>query len=186
MSFSSRKEKGFWISAVIVVLLIFSTMFYAPILRNWVSEYHMLQGLFVVAFFMVVIMLVLYAIWSKPSIRQLAVGIGIAAVALLFLMRLHLPEERTHLMEYSVLALLIHSAFNERKNNGKLGASPLLLAFLLAFLIGLMDEVVQSMFPDRNFQLEDIAFNFIAVSFATGSVLIMNLVKRIPIRPKTR
>ena len=92
---------------------------------------------------------------------------GIVAVYLMLFLRLGLPE-RTHLMEYGVLAIFIHMALTERNHQGGSVPRPAVLAWIAAFLIGVIDETLQLFLPARVFDSEDILFNGIAVSMAIG------------------
>ncbi len=94
---------------------------------------------------------------------------------MLFL-RLGLPE-RSHLFEYSVLAIIIHKALNERANQGGQVPVPALLAFAIAFLIGVFDECLQIILPDRVFDPVDILFNGFAVTMAIGSSVILRWIR---------
>ena len=54
----------------------------------------------------------------RPRGAEIAVMLGVTTVYLLLFLRTVLPEERTHLMEYGVLGVLIHAALAERASQG--------------------------------------------------------------------
>ncbi len=77
--------------------------------------------------------------------------------------------ERSHLFEYSVLAIFIHEALIERAIQGKKIPKPGLVAFLTAFAIGMLDEFIQLFLPGRVFDLIDILFNGLAAFMAIAA-----------------
>ncbi|MGI9547143.1 MAG: VanZ family protein, partial [Flavobacteriaceae bacterium] len=87
-------------------------------------------------------------------------------------LRMASPEERSHLIEYSVLAIFIHEALKERNRQKKTVNRPGLIAFLAASLIGLIDELIQLLIPARVFDPIDIFFNtfasFLAITTSTA------------------
>jgi VanZ family protein len=74
--------------------------------------------------------------------------------------RLGIPEERTHLVEYGVVALLIYEALKERASQGRY--APALLATLSSSFLGVLDECIQAFLPNRLFDPRDIFFNVLA------------------------
>jgi VanZ family protein len=95
----------------------------------------------------------------------------------MFFLRLGIPE-RSHLIEYSVLAIFIHKAFAERVSQGNKIAMPALLSFAVTFLIGVLDECIQLFLPNRVFDALDILFNGIAVTLAIGSNVFLVWVRK--------
>jgi len=71
-------------------------------------------------------------------------------------------EERTHLIEYSLVAILIHQALIERQRQGRQVPSSAALAVVVTALLGLLDECIQAILPNRVFDLVDIGFNALA------------------------
>ena len=100
---------------------------------------------------------------------EVAVGIGILAVYLLAWLRLGSWEERTHLFEYALVAALVHEALLERRDNGRRVPAPALLALVISILLGWLDEGVQSLLPNRVFDLVDVAFNSLAATMIIGA-----------------
>ena len=88
--------------------------------------------------------------------------------------------ERSHLIEYSVLAIFIHKALLERIQNGEKVPLTALTAFGLTVLIGAIDEGNQYFLPSRVFDVEDIMFNSLAAFMAIGgSSLLMWIRQRV-------
>ena len=76
--------------------------------------------------------------------------------------RMNSWEERTHLIEYGIVAALIHQALLERVRNGRRVPAPAALAAALTALLGLVDEGIQALLPSRIFDPRDVLFNALA------------------------
>ena len=108
---------------------------------------------------------------TRPRLLEMGVALGVFAVYLLVFLRMAIPEERSHLIEYSVVGLLIYQALVERKSQGRHVPVPALLAILMTTAIGTLDECIQLFLPSRVFDPIDILFNFLAgVMAVTASV----------------
>ncbi|MDE0580183.1 MAG: VanZ family protein, partial [bacterium] len=79
-------------------------------------------------------------------------------------------EERTHLIEYGVVALLIHAALTERAMHSPHVPAPAVLAIALTGLFGVLDELIQALLPNRVFDWRDILFNVVAAVLAVGAI----------------
>ena len=51
------------------------------------------------------------------------------------------PHERTHLIEYGVLAAFVHAALTERARNGRRAPLPAIAAIMLTTAVGITDEL---------------------------------------------
>ncbi|NNF82539.1 MAG: VanZ family protein, partial [Flavobacteriaceae bacterium] len=103
--------------------------------------------------------------------------VGMAAVFLMLFLRLGMAE-RSHVFEYSILTMLINQALLERKQNGFKVMNPALLTFLIAFGIGLLDELIQLIIPYRVFDFYDIIFNGMVILTTILSVVFFNWLKK--------
>jgi VanZ family protein len=98
-----------------------------------------------------------------------------AALGLIYgwLLRYHcrFPAERLHLIEYGLLAFLVLKAllfdFSDAPSYG--------MAFAFAALFGLMDEGIQYILPNRNFEWRDVVTNVLASALG---LLVVRLVTR--------
>ena len=113
----------------------------------------------------------------RPGGVEIGVGIGIAVVYLMVCFRSTIPE-RSHLIEYSVLAVFIHEALTERSRRGVRVTIPALLAILATTTIGLIDEFVQLFLPNRHFDWTDVLFNFLASIMAVVSMVVLGWTRR--------
>ncbi|MCP4318163.1 MAG: VanZ family protein, partial [Hyphomicrobiales bacterium] len=103
---------------------------------------------------------------------------GVTAVYLLVFVRMVSPAERTHLIEYGVLAVFIHKALAECANNGRSVPVPALLAVLATALLGVFDECIQAFLPSRVFDPLDIVVNVLAGLMAVGASVVLAWVRR--------
>ena len=174
---TSTREKNLWYWALLVVAAIFATLFLGRPLANLEFSQNVAAGVFITVMALIAAAILIHAIKTKPSKRELVVIIGIVAVYIMFFLRLGIPE-RSHLMEYSVLAIFIHMALLEREKQRAIVWLPPVSAFLLTFSIGLLDELLQIVIPDRVFDLYDIVFNGFAAFMAIAARVILQWTKR--------
>lgn len=81
---------------------------------------------------------------------------GLYAVLLLALSEM--PIERIHLLEYGAIGMLAHRALRHRF----VGAERAILAVLIAFNVGLGDEMIQGLLPRRFYDTKDVTINGLA------------------------
>jgi len=175
--FTSTREKHLWFWVFVVFVAIFSTLFLGQPLAELFSSQDARAVIFLIVMFLVGATILVHAIKTKPTKIELTIILGIVAVYTMFVLRLGMPE-RSHLMEYSVLAVFMHKAITERITQGKQIPMPALITFSITFLIGVLDECIQILLPDRYFDPEDIAFNGLAAIMAIGSTEILNWVRK--------
>lgn len=129
-------------------------------------------AIFLLVMLLVAAAIIAHGLKTRPSRIEITLWLGIAAVYIMFFLRLGMPE-RSHLMEYSVLAIFINKALQERVSQGKHVPKPALLAFVATFAIGVLDECMQIFLPNRVFDMNDILFNGLAGLMAIGSALVL-------------
>lgn len=161
--FSSRRERWLWGWALAAVVAIYSTLGLAVPIAQALAGEGLLGALFVLGFLLVLGMILTQGLKSRPRGVEIGVALGIVAVYLLVLVRLALPAaERSHLIEYGVVGLLIYEALSERARNGRAVPLPPLLATLITGLLGVGDEVIQGLLPNRFWETADILVNILA------------------------
>ena len=175
--FTSKREKHIWLWAVVVFMAIISTLFMGKPLANQLRDQNVQAVFFVFGMLMVSAAVIAHGLRTKPGKVEISILLGIVAVYVMFIFRLGAPE-RSHLMEYSVLAIFIHKALVERAGQEKQIFKPALLAAVIAFLIGVLDESIQIVLPNRVFDPQDILFNGIAVTMAIASSLLLHWVRK--------
>ncbi|MFD2561466.1 VanZ family protein [Aquimarina rubra] len=175
--FTSKKEKHLWIWVLAVFAAIFSTLFIGQPLAAIFGNQDVQALIFGSVMILVGITIVVHAFRTKANKIEITVLIGVVAVYSMLFLRLGLPE-RSHLMEYSVLAIFIHNAINERVKQGKKVFIPALLAIMIAFMVGVFDECIQIFLPNRVFDPMDIVFNGFAIVMAIGFSVLIKWVRR--------
>jgi hypothetical protein len=176
-TFTSLREKRLWLGSFIVFATIYATLFMGRPLASQLRDQNIQAVFFVVGILLIGAAIIIHGVRTKPGKMEISILLGIIAVYVLFIFRLGAPE-RSHVLEYSVLAIFIHKAFAERGNHRKLILTPSALAFIVAFLIGLMDEFIQIFLPNRVFDPLDILFNGIAVTMAIGTSALMTWLRK--------
>ncbi len=114
----------------------------------------------------------------RPSRVEVFVGAGIAAVYLLIFVRMSVATERSHLVEYGVVAIFMYEAFKERAKGGRFVPLPGVIAILAAGSVGVLDEFLQKLIPARTFDPVDMMFNFGAAVLAVGASAALSWARR--------
>ena len=175
--FKSSREKRYWLYALAVVLVIYSTLIVGNPLESIMRNQDVQAGFFFLVMGLIGLVVLAHGLSPNPKKTEIAIWLGIAAVSIMLFLRLGISE-RSHLMEYSVLAIFIHKALLERKTYFNSILIPALVAFLLTFLIGLIDEGIQLFLPSRVFDPIDILFNTLAAFFAIGASMLLYFAKK--------
>ncbi len=169
--FSSKRERRLWLALLVVLLAIYATLGQAPDIVAALGEgiLNSVGNNLVAALLLLLVIIPVFFIRRRPGSAEIAVGLGILAVYLLAWLRLGSLEARSHLVEYSMVAALVHEALLERRENGRRAPAPTLLALLITILLGWLDEGIQSTLPNRVYDLVDVAFNTLAASLIIGA-----------------
>ena len=167
--FTSRRECWLWIATIGVLVAILSTLALARAFAQQLSGLGLGVWLFVLCCFLVLATVVSQGLRARPRGLEIAVLLGIAAAYILVFVRMSIPTERSHLIEYGVVAVFIFEALTERARNGRRVPAPALLAIVLTSLAGALDETVQLFLPSRVFDWMDILFNSLAAIMAVAT-----------------
>jgi len=166
--FTSQREKWLWFAAGAIIAVIFAGLFFGrPFIDLLRSEY-LQAAIFIAGMVLTVIAILLHAFIHNPSRANLVILLGIAIAYGMFFLRLGLPE-RSHLLEYSLLAICVHEILVERARHGRALRPALIWAFIISFGIGCLDEGLQLILPERVFDWYDIAFNGFVVFIALAA-----------------
>lgn len=175
--FTSKRERHLWLWTLAVVAAIYATLGLASRLAKILYD----QGLSIVAFLgamlLIGVTILTQGLKVRPGGREIGVGLGIAVVYLLMFFRMAIPE-RSHLIEYSVVAVFIYEALTERASQGRRVPVPALLAILATSLIGVLDEGIQVFLPSRVFDPVDILFNALASVMAVIAMVVLGWARR--------
>lgn len=173
MKETNIKEKYLWLAVIVVYLTILSTLFMGRPFANQLRDQNVQAVFFLLGMFLVGAAVLLHGLIRKPSGIEYAVLIGIIGVYVMLFFRLGAPE-RSHLIEYSVLAILLHKAIRRRPKLEGTVWKPALLAWLAGVLLGTLDEGIQYFLPERVFDTVDIVFNGMAITMAIIATMILN------------
>jgi uncharacterized membrane protein len=175
--FTSKREKQLWLYACLVLFAILSTLAFGRPLQEMLRDQNTQAAFFLVGMFLTGVTIILHGLKVRPGKTELITWIGLAAVYIMFLFRLGAPE-RSHLIEYSVLAIFIHRALVERFGKGTCTLMVALLSFVITLIIGVIDESIQIILPERVFDPVDMVFNGFAAFMALASFLLLQWVKK--------
>ena len=160
--FTSARERRLWAWTLVVVVGIFSTLGLARTLAGELRDRDLLDASFFIGLVLIGAAIVALALKTRPGGLEIGVALGVTAVYLLVFLRMAIPEERSHLIEYGVLALLIYQALIERRSNGRSVPTPAALAVTVTALLSWVDEGIQSILPNRVYDHVDVGFNALA------------------------
>ncbi len=177
--FASRREQRLWAWTLAVVIAIYSTLGLARTLADALGDSPLLgAGLFLLCCFLVLATVVTQGLRVRPGGAELAVALGVAAAYILVFVRMAIPTERSHLIEYGVVAVFVHEALRERARHGRRVPAPALLAVLAAGFVGVLDECIQLLLPSRVFDPLDMLFNVLGGTMAVAASAALGWARR--------
>ena len=175
--FTSSYEKRLWIYALLVWIAILSSLILGYPLLKLLGNQNMQALIFIMCMIIIGVTVILHAFRKANDKNDTVTVLGIVAVLLMLFLRLGVAE-RTHLIEYSVLTVFIHKALIERYAKKYRQFKIALLALVVSFLIGVFDEGVQILIPNRVFDTTDFLFNGIAAGMAVGASLLWQWIRK--------
>ena len=177
--FRSKRERRLWLLLVIVMAAIYASLGYAPAIAEILRERNDLTDTMVFVFFVTLVVISILFVKRRPGRAEIAVGVGILIVYLMAWLRIGIgtPEERTHLFEYSLVAALVHEALLERRENCRQVPVPAILALIISIFLGWLDESIQSLLPNRVYDIIDVCFNALAATMIIGARWLLAIVR---------
>ncbi len=161
--FTSRREKWLWIWILAVVFAIYSTLGLAGTLAESLRNRGLLDAFFVFSALLVLVIILIQGLRPQPHGIGVVVVLSIAVAYFMVFVRMGIPiEERTHLIEYGVVAVLVHEALKERASQGRHVPVSALVALVVTILLGWLDEGIQAILPNRVYDIRDVGFNALA------------------------
>jgi VanZ family protein len=176
--FTSDRERRLWLSALGVVVVIYSTLGPAGTLVTLLRERNLLRVLVALVLLLVVGAIARQWVKRRPGRGEIGVALGVTAAYLMAWIRIQSPEERTHLFEYGLVAVLIHQALTERLRHGRRVPAPAALAVAVTALLGWLDEGIQAILPNRVYDVRDVGFNALAGLMAIAASLALARARR--------
>lgn len=194
MGFTSARERRLWILAGSCLLLIYSSLYIARPVTNWLRDANLLRLAVSGAFLLAAAWVGLGLLRSRPGWRVWVALAGIVAGYVVLLSRFDLPEERLHFLEYGLVGGLLFTALLERQKNtrgesGELSSRraflwPAVGAFVMTGLAGWIDEWIQAVLPNRFYDLRDVAMNAAGGALAVLSIWGLDLLRQRGERPR--
>lgn len=140
------------------ILIIYATL---PIIGSIVSTAEQILGrkIFnvVINFFIFIIFsLICYHFYRKAGFKLLGYMFLISLPLLFIVLSLNRPAERIHVVEYGILGFLLFKACGIGNFKG------LVVSSIFASVVGLVDEVIQWMLPNRVGDIKDVVINSIS------------------------
>ena len=170
--FTSRRERRLWLWALAVVVAIYSTLGLAGSLAEELRQHNLLPAAVLVLMLATVAAIVGSGLKRRPGHREVWVGLGVTAVYAMAVVRMGgTLEERTHLFEYGVVAVLIYQALSERARNGRRVPAPAVLALVAAVALGWLDEGLQALIPNRVYDNFDVVRNGVAAAIGIAGTV---------------
>ena len=175
--FTSSEERRLWLCACIVVATIISTLIFGRPFAELFANQDVQAVIFLLGMVIIGTMMIIHGIRTQPGKAEILIWLGFAAIFGMFFLRLGLAE-RSHLMEYAVLAIFVHMALIERSGENNKVLKLALLAIGITFTIGVLDECVQIFLPNRVFDINDIMFNGFSAVMAIGTRIVLQWVRK--------
>lgn len=169
--FTSNRERRLWLWVLAVMVAIYATLGPARMLVDALRQRNLLRVSFTVVVLLVIVVFIGQWVKRRPGWSEIGVALGVALAYWMTFLRMENPAERTHLIEYGIVAVLIHLALLERVHNGRLVPWPAALTVVVTALLGLLDECIQALLPSRVFDWKDVFFN----AFAGFMVIVARL-----------
>ncbi|MCY3611213.1 MAG: VanZ family protein [Gemmatimonadetes bacterium] len=170
--FTSRRERRLWLWALAVVVAIYSTLGLAGTLAEVLREHNLLPAAVLGLMLVTVAAIVGSGLKKRPGHREVWVALGVTAVYAMAVVRMGgTMEERTHLFEYGIVAVLIYQALSERSRNGRRVPAPAFLALVATVALGWVDEGLQALIPNRVYDNFDVVRNSVAAAIGIAGTV---------------
>ncbi len=165
-----RREKTAWIILGVYTALLYATLTLTNDLYratfDWLGKSTVSQGIYAIAGLTALVLLV-FAWLRLPRTPSAYATLGIIGLLTYYAMSLeYIPANRIHFFQYCPLTILGLEALRFRVRDRNV----YLWTFLLVGLIGVGDELVQGMLPDRHFDTKDVVLNALAGLLALAFV----------------
>ncbi|MEM7417340.1 MAG: VanZ family protein [Gemmatimonadota bacterium] len=171
------RERLLWLCTALAVGGVYSTLYTASMFSDVLYHAGVVTVLFLTAMVLSGVVVLTEGWKVRPRGFEVGVALGIFVIYLMVFLRLAIPE-RSHLIEYGVIGVLLYESLHESKRAGRRVPVPALTAAVLATLIGVIDEVVQIFLPFRHFDWVDVLFNFMAACGAIDAMLVLRWARR--------
>jgi hypothetical protein len=177
--FTSARERRLWLWTIAIVIAIYESLGLGGMLADALRDRGLLNVSFALGVFLLLLIIVTHGLKRRPGGVEMVIALGVAVVYFMVFVRMGIPgEERTHLVEYGLVAVLVYEALMERVGHGGRIPAPALLALAVTALLGWLDEGIQAITPGRVYDMRDVGFNALAGLMAIVVVLALAWVRR--------
>ncbi len=184
--FTSDRERRLWLWTLAVLIAIYSTLGPMAELAAALRERNLLRVSSTAVLLLVVAFFAVPWVKNRPGRFEIGAAIGVTTVYLATLIRMPVPEARSHMFEYGLLAILIYQALTERRQNGREIPVPAVIAVVATTLLGWLDEGIQAFLPNRVYDLLDVGFDAAAALTAIVATLFMSWARRLDLFKRNR
>lgn len=177
----SGEERRLWIAAAALLVAIWSSAYFVQFALDALRERNLLRVTIAGAALVVAIAVAAPMVRRRAGAREWAALVGVALVYAAVASRLHIVQERVHLIEYGAVAWLFRGALAAHARAAPGVRDALLVwggAFGLASLGGLADEAIQGILPNRHWDLRDVGLNALSAALALGSTALLGAARR--------
>jgi len=180
MLFRSVAERRWWSAAAAAVGAIFLSLYPLQFAIDALRERNLLRKSIAATGLLVAVAAGIWLLRRSAGRREwLTLGLCAAAYALVA-SRFEIVQERIHLLEYGVVALLVFAALEARvaAGGGVAAVRPAFAAAAWTAALGWLDEGIQGLLPNRYYDLRDVALNATAGVMALATLALMRRARR--------
>jgi len=152
------KTRTKWIIIVSEILIIYSTLYIVRFITTFLRERGLLSLTIYILTAVFFLLVALYVLRLRPPLPSILLLIPVIAAYGVMFLKMKIPVERIHLLEYGLLGFMLTGALNDRWSAGRSAG----VALALAAAAGYVDEAIQYFLPNRVYDLRDVGFNTLA------------------------
>lgn len=148
------------IALTLLLLGIYSTLYVARRITEFIREAGMLRVMVATAFVLAAVAVIMLII-KNPALRKPRVVLMLLVAAALYaavIVPMSSPEEKLHFLEYGTVGVLAFLSTSE----AWLTRKRFIFAALFTVAAGWLDEGIQALLPNRYYDLRDVGFNALA------------------------
>lgn len=173
---TTDRERRLWIWTAVAVAGVYASLGLSSILVELLHDQTAAAIAFLAAMFLIGVMVLSQGLRVRPGGVEVGIILGIVVVFVMAFFRMGMPE-RSHLVEFGVVAVLFYEALTERAASRHV-PRPWLLAIALTSLVGVIDEAVQILLPSRVFDPADILFNVLVATSVVAAMALLRWARR--------
>jgi hypothetical protein len=180
MRLRSVAERRWWTAAAAAVGAIYASLYPLQFVLDALRERNLLRKSIAAAGVVVALGVGGGLARRAAGWREWAALACCAAVYTLVASRFEVVQERIHLAEYGVVALLAIGALEARAAAGGAfdAVRPAIAAAALTAAVGWLDEGIQGLLPNRYYDLRDVALNAASGALALGALELLRRARR--------